>query len=100
MTASVATQGAHAGRASKQIGFCWALGTHSGWGTYALNFAVQCARRGVSPAIFWSEKDLVLTEDQATAIGEALKEVSRWHAMLGQGPTTLDFPFLHALGDN
>ena len=99
MTASVATPNARAA-AFKQIGFCWALGTHSGWGTYALNFAVQCARNGISPAIFWSEKDLVLTEEQAAAIGDALKEVPRWNAMLRQGPTTLDFPFLHALGDN
>ncbi len=93
MTASLANQ------AFKQIGFCWALGTHSGWGTYALNFAAQCARNGISPAIFWSENDLVLTEEQAALLGKPLEEVARWNAMLGQG-ATLDFPFLHALGDN
>jgi glycosyltransferase involved in cell wall biosynthesis len=100
MPATAASRDAQAATAFKQIGFCWALGTHSGWGTYALNFAVECARRHVAPAIFWSEKDLVLTEEQAALIGEPLKDVARWNAMLRQGPTTLDFPFLHALGDN
>ncbi len=81
-----------------RIGFCWALGTHSGWGTYALNFAVQSAQKGVAPAIFWAEPGLILTKKQLAVIGGALDEMPRWRAILDQGPTRLDFPFLHAMG--
>ena len=50
----------------KQLGFCWALGTHSGWGTYALHLAVQCAQKGVAPAIFWSDSRISRTQKRVT----------------------------------
>jgi glycosyltransferase involved in cell wall biosynthesis len=80
------------------IGIGWQVGIASGWGTYGLNLALQLARRGISPALFFVAARPTLTEPQAEGLAGALAAHRGWQDRARQG-TGFDFPILHALGD-
>lgn len=84
----------------ERIGIAWTVGVKSGWGTYGINLAVQCALKGVKPALLTVDPDPAVTAEQAAVLQPALAEFPRWDALWRQGTGKFDFPLLHALGNN
>jgi glycosyltransferase involved in cell wall biosynthesis len=82
-----------------RLGIGWTVGLKSGWGTYGLNLAVQCALKGVKPAILTLAPEPAVTEAQAAVLQPALAEYPKWNEVFSRGSGDLNFPLLHALGD-
>ncbi|MEQ9449478.1 MAG: glycosyltransferase family 4 protein [Rhodospirillaceae bacterium] len=85
--------------AFESVGIGWHVGVPSGWGTYGVNLAVELARRGLSPEVFFLDRDLSLTAAQRELLSSALQKQPAWRAAHKAGPVNLDFPMLHALGN-
>ncbi len=83
---------------SRRLGLGWQVGVPSGWGTYGVNLAVELTRKGVAPVLPFIEDKPCFTPEQAAILAEPLADHPRW-ADLTRAPATLDFPLLHALGD-
>jgi glycosyltransferase involved in cell wall biosynthesis len=81
------------------VGIGWQIGVPSGWGTYGVNLAVELARRGITPELFFLAKSLNLPPTQQDVLSAALAKQHDWFAAFQRGPVDLDFPMLHALGD-
>jgi len=82
-----------------RMGIGWQIGVPSGWGVYGVNLALELARRGVVPEIFFIQPDLALTAGQAEILLPHLRRQPDNLARFRAGPCALDAPLLHALGD-
>src|SRR5690349_19197863 len=83
---------------SKRLGIAWQVGVPSGWGTYGVNLAVQLARKGFTPTLFFLDQQTTLTQEQAEILAGPLAERDKW-AAAAREPAEYPFPILHALGD-
>jgi glycosyltransferase involved in cell wall biosynthesis len=83
----------------ERLGITWTVGAKSGWGTYGLNLAVQCALKGIKPALLAIATDPAMTPAQGAALQPALAEYSQWYELYRRGTAEFEFPLLHALGD-
>ncbi|MBL8645398.1 MAG: glycosyltransferase family 4 protein [Rhodospirillaceae bacterium] len=81
-----------------KLGIGWQLGVPSGWGTYGVNLALELARRGCEPELFFTTPALKLPPAQAQVLGPALARQPGNMAAFRQG-APFPFPVLHALGD-
>src|SRR3954470_22368813 len=79
------------------IGLGWEVGVPSGWGMYGLNLSLELVRRGIEPAIFFAYPGLAASPPPALV--EAIKRGRDWYRFFSAGRLALDFPMLHALGD-
>jgi glycosyltransferase involved in cell wall biosynthesis len=82
-----------------RIGIGWQLGVPSGWGTYGVNLAIELARRGIAPEIFFAVARPTLTLAQAGLLMPHLQRQPANLARFQAGDGRLDAPLLHALGD-
>ena len=84
-----------------KLGIGWEVGVASGWGMYGLNLALELARAGIEPALFFVTQPLVVDQDQAGTAG-AGAETGRGleHRDFSANPLNAStFPLLHSLGD-
>ena len=79
------------------VGIGWEVGVPSGWGMYGLNLSLELVRRGIEPALFFTNPDLAAAPPAALA--QAVERGGEWFRAFSAGPVALDFPMLHALGD-
>src|SRR3954469_19364088 len=79
------------------MGIGWEVGVPSGWGMYGLNLSLELVRRGIPPALFLVHPKLAA--DPPAALAAAVARGSEWHTAFREGAVTLDFPMVHALGD-
>ncbi len=82
-----------------RLGIGWQIGVPSGWGTYGVNLAVELTRRKIAPELFFLARSLTLTAAQQQALSAPLAKQPEWFAAYQRGAVDLDFPMLHALGD-
>lgn len=83
------------------LGIAWEIGVESGWGTYGLNLALQAARKGVFPEMYFVSPRLALDPLRQTLLQPALKQGQFLRRLWETQNSQLDGrgPVLHALGD-
>ncbi|MSO99324.1 MAG: glycosyltransferase [Rhodospirillaceae bacterium] len=84
----------------QRLGIGWQVGVQSGWGVYGVNLALELAKRGIAPEIFFTAANVTLRQDQAPVLGPHLERQRANSGLLTtDGILNLDYPFLHALSD-
>jgi glycosyltransferase involved in cell wall biosynthesis len=82
-----------------RMGIGWQIGVPSGWGVYGVNLALELAKAGVIPELFFATPKVALTPPQAALLEPHLMRQRETLARLRAGVTALTLPLLHALGD-
>ncbi len=82
-----------------RMGIGWQIGVPSGWGVYGVNLALELARLGIEPEIFFAQPNIALTPEQAHVLSSHLSRQPANLAAFRAGPVRLGAPMLHALGD-
>ena len=83
----------------QKLGIAWQVGLPSGWGTYGVNLAVELAKRGLEPELFFRATDLTLTPEQNALLQPAFSRLPGNSAAFRNKTAAFDYPMLHALGD-
>ncbi|MDX2223514.1 MAG: glycosyltransferase family 4 protein [Rhodospirillaceae bacterium] len=83
----------------ERIAIGWQVGVPSGWGTYGVNLALELARRGIVPELFFAVARPTLTPSQADVLRPHLARQPANLARFRAGSGALEMPLLHALGD-
>jgi len=82
-----------------RLGIGWQLGVPSGWGVYGVNLALELARCGIAPEIFFCQPSIALTPAQADVLTPHLRRQPDNLARFRAGAARQPYPLLHALGD-
>ncbi|MDX2145644.1 MAG: glycosyltransferase family 4 protein [Rhodospirillaceae bacterium] len=83
----------------RSLGIGWQIGVPSGWGVYGVNLALELARSGIVPELFFATPQVALTPEQAGVLEPHLVRQRENLARFRGGGGALEMPLLHALGD-